>query len=86
MNFYIFFKISYFPYSLEPLNPQKAHLGYLAHFMTNFHAYKYSCLEILVRKGTFFFHNYGKLYMEWQYDPQKAQLEYKAQMCAKSHK
>ena len=26
-----------------------------------------------------------KLYMQWQYDPQKAQLEYKAQICAKFH-
>ena len=28
----------------------------------------------------------GKLYMQWQYDPQKAQLEQKAQICAKFHK
>ena len=27
----------------------------------------------------------GKLYMQWQYDPQKAQLDYKAQLCAKFH-
>ena len=27
-----------------------------------------------------------KLYMQWQYDPQKAQLEHKAQICAKFHK
>ena len=24
--------------------------------------------------------------MQWQYDPQKAQLEHKAQVCAKFHK
>ena len=27
-----------------------------------------------------------KLYIQWQYDPQKAQLEHKAQICAKFHK
>ena len=27
-----------------------------------------------------------KLYMQWQYDPQKAQLEHKAQICAKFQK
>ena len=27
-----------------------------------------------------------KLYMQSQYNPQKAQLEYKAQICAKFHK
>ena len=27
-----------------------------------------------------------KLYMQWQYDPQKAQLEHKGQICAKFHK
>ena len=27
-----------------------------------------------------------KLYMQWQYDPQKAQPEYKTQIYAKFHK
>ena len=27
-----------------------------------------------------------KLYMQWQHDPQKAQLEHKGQICAKFHK
>ena len=27
-----------------------------------------------------------KLYMQWQYDPQKAQLQHKVQICAKFHK
>ena len=28
----------------------------------------------------------GKLYMQWQYDQQKAQLDHKGQICAKFHK
>ena len=27
-----------------------------------------------------------KLYVQWKYDPQKAQLEHKGQICAKFHK
>ena len=46
--------------------------------MSNFNAYKCSCLEVLVRKRkkVFFFIMMGKLYMQCQYDPQKAQLDY----------
>ena len=50
LDFDIFFKISYLLYLIQPLNPQKIHLGYLTHFMTSFHADKSSRLEVLVRK------------------------------------
>ena len=56
--------------------------------MTNFHAYKYNRLEVLVwkekKKGFFIFCIIvRKLYIQWQYDLQMAQLEHKAQMHAK---
>ena len=36
-------------------------------------------------KKNYFFIIMGKVYMHRQYDPQKAQLEHKAQVCAKFH-
>ena len=68
--------------------PQKGTSWVFNTFHEKFHAYKCSRVEVLVqnrkkKKLFHIFHNYGKtIYIQWPHDPQKAQLEHKAHICA----